>query len=155
MQVTVELRYPTVKRQPWRSRLFVFFRLLSMLTPPMDSWASCPSIKLSPWLRLLSKESSRVASSWRTAYRVGVKSVCLKRVFSVSLCRAMRPHAIIWLARVQFQQMEFPVTVCCQSCDYSSLNDAGGYFSRFVYNWLHMIWLIQWHLFCFVLLEMP
>lgn len=89
-QLNLDIRLK--KRQPWRYRLFVFYRLLSTLTPPMDSWASCPSIKLSPWLRLLSKESSRVASSWRTAYRVGVKRVGLKQCFSVSCYEATCHH---------------------------------------------------------------
>lgn len=52
----------------------IFFRLLSMLCPPKDSWASCPSAESWLWSPLLSKGGSRAPNGWRSAYTVGVSA---------------------------------------------------------------------------------
>lgn len=70
-RTAVAFRSQAEKWWPSGHIVFVPLRLLSMLTPPTDSWASCPSIKRSLWLLLLSKESSQAPNFWRTAYKVG------------------------------------------------------------------------------------
>lgn len=79
----VELGYWTVKNPQWLSRSFVFvlFRLLSMLRPRMDSWASCHFTERSLWLLLLSKGSNQAPNSWRTSYKVGLNVRAVKLCF--------------------------------------------------------------------------
>lgn len=79
-QVNLDTSCTAVERERERKKgtftffCLSFFSLLSMLCPPVDSWASCPSAERWLWSLWPSKGSSRAPSCWRTAYTVGVSA---------------------------------------------------------------------------------
>lgn len=89
--------------------LLLFFRLLSMLCPPTDSWASCPSAERWLWSLWPSKGSSRAPNCWRTAYTVGVSageqrgpSLMSSVVIPLGvLGQPQTSHCRVWSAEVQ------------------------------------------------------